>query len=86
MDQNFRRRKRTWSKTFSISHLVFAKYHRFGKIFWELAERVLAEKKVKVHPVDIRPGGLKGVLEGMEEMRQGKVSGKKLVYKVAETP
>ncbi|MCJ1430746.1 hypothetical protein MMC27_000096 [Xylographa pallens] len=58
----------------------------FGKMFWGLACKLLAEKKVKVHPVDVRPGGLKGVLEGMEEMRQGKVSGKKLVYKVAETP
>ncbi|MCJ1281879.1 hypothetical protein MMC26_001202 [Xylographa opegraphella] len=58
----------------------------FGKMFWRLASKLLAEKKVKVHPVDVRPGGLKGVLEGMEEMRQGKVSGKKLVYRVAETP
>ncbi|MCJ1399246.1 hypothetical protein MMC11_002448 [Xylographa trunciseda] len=58
----------------------------FGKMFWGLACKLLAEKKVKVHPVDVRPGGLKGVLEGMDEMRQGKVSGKKLVYRVAETP
>ena len=55
-------------------------------MFWGLACKLLAEKKIKVHPVDVRPGGLKGVLEGMEEMRQGKVSGKKLVYRVSETP
>jgi len=58
----------------------------FGKMFWGIACKLLAEKKVKVHPIDVRPHGLKGVLGGMEEMRQGKVSGKKLVYRVAETP
>ncbi|MCJ1393668.1 hypothetical protein MMC18_006544 [Xylographa bjoerkii] len=58
----------------------------FGKTFWELSCKLLTEKKVKVHPVDVRPDGLKGVLDGMEEMRQGKVSGKKLVYRIAETP
>jgi len=38
-----------------------------------------------VHPPSVRPDGLRGVLDGMREMREGKVSGVKLVYKVAET-
>ena len=76
----------TSSKFSPIHFESFAEPRRFGKMFWGLAGKLLAEKKVKVHPVDVRPGGLKGVLEGMEEMRQGKVSGKKLVYKVADTP
>ena len=59
---------------------------RFAKMFWSLAETLLKEKKIKVHPVDIRPEGLRGVLEGLDQMRKGKVSGKKLVYRIDETP
>ncbi|MCJ1252152.1 hypothetical protein MMC30_009390 [Trapelia coarctata] len=58
----------------------------FASKFWSIAEELLSEGKVKPHPVDLRPGGLKGVLEGLDEMRKGKVSGKKLVYRIEETP
>jgi len=57
----------------------------FGKKFWEVARKLLEEGKYKAHPLDVRPGGLNGVIDGMEDMRQGKVSGKKLVYRVTET-
>jgi len=60
--------------------------YEFATKFWALSEKLLGEGKVKVHPVDVRSGGLKGVLEGLDDMRHGKVSGKKLVYKVSETP
>jgi len=58
----------------------------FATMFWDLSAKLLGEGKVKPHPVDVRAGGLKGVLEGMEDMKNGKVSGKKLVYRVGETP
>lgn len=54
--------------------------------FLPVAEKVLGEKKIKVHPVKVLPDGLKGVLQGMQDMKAGKVSGKKFVYNVAETP
>ena len=57
----------------------------FGKMFWGLAEKLVANGKVTVHPVGARGGGLQGVLEGLQEMREGKVSAEKLVYKVGET-
>ncbi|MCJ1474125.1 hypothetical protein MMC13_002783 [Lambiella insularis] len=57
-----------------------------GKTFSSLAEKLLAEKKIRVHPIDKRTDGLKGVLEGMDDLREGKVSGKKLVYRIDETP
>jgi len=60
--------------------------YEFGKKFWELATTLLAEGKFKVHPPSVRKGGLKGVLEGLQEMREGKVSGEKLVYLISETP
>ncbi|KAF2142056.1 uncharacterized protein K452DRAFT_298063 [Aplosporella prunicola CBS 121167] len=56
--------------------------YEFGKMFWALSQRLLEERKFKVHRPDVRDGGLSGVLEGLEELRQGKISGKKLVYRI----
>ncbi|KAK3057767.1 hypothetical protein LTR09_000842 [Extremus antarcticus] len=58
----------------------------FAKMFFELTEKLLAEGKLKTHPEQVGGGGLEGALKGMKEMQEGKVSGKKLVYRVAETP
>ncbi|KAJ3158189.1 hypothetical protein HDU86_003147 [Geranomyces michiganensis] len=52
--------------------------------FWGLTEQLFREKKLQAHPVDVRPGGLEGAIDGMDQMRKGKVSGKKLVYHVSE--
>lgn len=41
---------------------------------------LLAAGKLKVHPPEVRDGGLEGVLEGLKDLKEGKVSGKKLVY------
>ncbi|KAH8676757.1 chaperonin 10-like protein [Tricladium varicosporioides] len=56
----------------------------FGKMFWEMSRRLLGEGKVKTHRHELDRGGegLEGVLAGMEELRQGRVSGIKLVYKI----
>ncbi|KAI9929538.1 hypothetical protein AWENTII_009279 [Aspergillus wentii] len=58
----------------------------FGEKFWATAQKLLAEGKVKVHPPKVGGEGLKGVLEGLQAMKEGKVSGEKLVYNIAETP
>jgi len=58
----------------------------FAKMFFEVTEKLMAEGKLKPHPAKVGSGGLKGVLQGMEDMKAGKVSGVKLVYKVADTP
>ncbi|KAH0538122.1 hypothetical protein FGG08_005284 [Glutinoglossum americanum] len=60
--------------------------YEFQKHFWALTEGLLRDGKFKVHPLHVGEEGLKGVLEGMQSMREDKVSGKKLVYRVAETP
>lgn len=56
----------------------------FGKKFWALAERLLAEGKIKGEPT-VREGGLNGVVSGFEDMKNGRVSRQKLVYRVGET-
>ncbi|KAK8206787.1 hypothetical protein M8818_004621 [Zalaria obscura] len=58
----------------------------FGAMFWELSTKLFGEGKVKVHRPEVRKDGLKGVFGGLNDMRQGKVSAVKLVYKVEETP
>lgn len=57
----------------------------FAANFIPVAEKLLAEKKVKVHPIKVLPGGLNGVLGGLQDMKEGKVRGEKLVYNVADT-
>ena len=56
--------------------------YEFAKTWMELTEKLVAEGKVKPHPKRLGSGGLDGVLKGMEEMKAGKVSGEKLVYRI----
>ncbi|BCS02740.1 zinc-binding alcohol dehydrogenase family protein [Aspergillus luchuensis] len=58
----------------------------FAAKFWDIAQKLLAEGKIKVHRPSVRGEGLKGVLEGLQLLKADKVSGEKLVYNVAETP
>jgi len=54
----------------------------FQDKFWRLVGELLAQGKIRPHPQEVRDGGLEGVLDGVEDLRQGKVSGVKLVYRV----
>ncbi|KAG8427469.1 putative secondary metabolism biosynthetic enzyme [Metarhizium acridum] len=49
--------------------------------FLDLSRELLASGKLRVPPVQLGQG-LEGVLDGMQALRENKVSGKKLVYKV----
>ncbi|UNI21205.1 hypothetical protein JDV02_007215 [Purpureocillium takamizusanense] len=53
--------------------------YEFAKMFWELARELLTEGKIKAHPRRVRRG-LEGVLDGLQELKDNKVSGEKLVY------
>ncbi|KAI0508527.1 putative zinc-binding oxidoreductase ToxD [Xylaria bambusicola] len=54
----------------------------FGKRFWELATELFAKKLITTHPSMICEGGLQGVIDGLDMLRAGKISRKKLVYRV----
>ncbi|EKG14044.1 Alcohol dehydrogenase superfamily zinc-containing [Macrophomina phaseolina MS6] len=58
------------------AHLTFAER------FWKAAAELLAQGRVKVHPPEVREGGLEAVLEGVDDLRKDGVSGVKLVYRV----
>ncbi|KAJ5182535.1 Protein TOXD [Penicillium capsulatum] len=53
--------------------------------FAAVAEKLIAAGKIKPHVPKVNPGGLHGVLEGLELLKADKVSGEKLVYNVTET-
>ncbi|TQV97778.1 hypothetical protein V2A60_006497 [Cordyceps javanica] len=54
----------------------------FAAAFWERSEKLLEDKKLRpIRETANRGGqGLEGVLVGLEDLRQGRVSGTKLVY------
>jgi NADPH:quinone reductase-like Zn-dependent oxidoreductase len=57
----------------------------FAKMWWRLCEDPLRDGKVVPHRVRLGRGGLGGVLDGLQLLRKGKISGEKLVYRVSET-
>jgi hypothetical protein len=60
-------------------------YLEFAKKFFPLVEKLWSEGEWIEHPREVRSGGLVGVLDGMKDMKEGKISGYKLVYRVEET-
>lgn len=58
----------------------------FAKHIFTITEKMLADGSLKTHPEKVGPNGLEGALQGMQDMKAEKVSGQKLVYRVAETP
>ncbi|KAK9351747.1 chaperonin 10-like protein [Lipomyces doorenjongii] len=58
----------------------------FAKNWVKVVEQLLSAGKIKVPQPKIGKDGLKGVLNGLQLLRENKVSGEKLVYRVNETP
>jgi hypothetical protein len=57
----------------------------FGREFYSLAEELWARGKWTPHPQRVEKGGLLDVKDVLRQMREGKVSGEKLVYRVDDT-
>jgi hypothetical protein len=56
----------------------------FSAMFFDLAQELLAAEKFRPHEVVVGEGWLSGVLEGLQQLRDSKISGKKLVYRVRD--
>ncbi|KAF2734821.1 GroES-like protein [Polyplosphaeria fusca] len=84
----------TWSLGYTASGEAFemgdrkfeAKpdHYEFMKKWLDVAENLILEGKVQPHQIDKREGGLDSILGGLEDMKNGKVSGVKIVYRVQE--
>jgi NADPH:quinone reductase-like Zn-dependent oxidoreductase len=58
----------------------------FAYLWFRYAARGLDEGWLKPHPVEVVPGGLAGVETGLKNLRDGKASAVKYVFRIAETP
>jgi NADPH:quinone reductase-like Zn-dependent oxidoreductase len=56
--------------------------HEFGTKFSRTIEKLLEQGRIKAHPIEVRDGGWQEVLSGMNEVKQGKFSGRKLVFRI----
>lgn len=55
--------------------------YEFGSKFWRISEELFNSGKLKAHPTQVRKG-LEGIPQGLDDLKDGKVSGVKLVYTV----
>lgn len=60
-------------------------FFNFGRQYLTVVEKLWERGLWKAHPQLNRSGGLNGIFAGMQKMREGRVSGGKLVYHVDET-
>lgn len=57
----------------------------FGAVMYKFFERGLFEGWFKGHPYEVVPGGLNGVQKGLADLKAGKASAMKFVYRIEET-
>ena len=57
----------------------------YAYVMFRYFARGLAEGWFKPHPYEVLPGGLGGVQQGLENLRDGKASGVKYVFRIGET-
>lgn len=78
-----------WGESFKTGQLEYPASREdfdWAKRFMVLAETLLAQGSVKPHREMVRTGGLEGVAAGLDDLKNGLVSGGKLVYRIADTP
>ena len=57
----------------------------FAYVMFRFMGRGLQEGWFRGHPYEVVPGGLGGVEEGLRRLKEGKVSARKLVFRIGET-
>jgi NADPH:quinone reductase-like Zn-dependent oxidoreductase len=61
---------------------VITEDFEFAKRWMNLTEQLVAERKIKPHPKRVESGGLDGILKGLQDLGEERVSGEKLVYSI----
>jgi NADPH2:quinone reductase len=67
----------------TIKHAATGNGADFGYIFSRLLTRGLKEGWLTGHPFEVWDGGLDDISEALRNMQDGKVSGKKYVFKIS---
>jgi NADPH:quinone reductase-like Zn-dependent oxidoreductase len=64
---------------------VFSEHRDFGYLWSRYMGHLLEDGRLKCHPYEVIPGGLNGVLTGLKNLKNGKASAIKYVYRIDET-
>lgn len=56
-----------------------------AKMFWALTEDLVRDGRLRPHPIKIGQAGFAGVFDGLEQGRNGKISGAKLVHPIGQS-
>jgi len=56
-----------------------------GFVFYRYLEYALTNNLISPHPFQIIPGGLSGLEQGLKAVKEGKNSGLKYLYRIADT-
>jgi len=56
------------------------KLRAWAEKWFDMLQKTLDKGKIKPHPIQLIDGGLSGIMEGLQALHKGVVSGKKLVY------
>jgi NADPH:quinone reductase-like Zn-dependent oxidoreductase len=54
----------------------------FAAGFWRLSEELVNSGKIRAHRAEVREGGLDAIPQGLQDLKENKVSGVKLVYQI----
>lgn len=54
----------------------------FGVDLWEVARKLVADGKLKNHPLRVLDGGFEAIMAGMELIRDKKLSGEKIIVRM----
>lgn len=66
------------------SHGKEAYRRDFAYAYYRLMSKWIKEGRFKPHPYEVVPGGLEAVVGGLMQLKEGKVSAKKLLFKVSD--
>ncbi|KAF2139997.1 uncharacterized protein K452DRAFT_59154 [Aplosporella prunicola CBS 121167] len=64
---------------------VHGERKQLGFVYFRWMARMLQEGKLKPHPHEVVPGGLDGVSQGLQNLKAGKASAVKYVFRITET-
>jgi NADPH:quinone reductase len=71
--------------SFTMVGTVHSTDKDFGFLMFRYISRLLADGRLRPHPHEVIPGGLKGVRQGLLNLSQGKASATKYIFRVQET-
>lgn len=76
-----------WESSYDKEPIKFPanrEHYEWMKKWCSVAEKLLSDNKWRPHRQEVRSGEFEGILQGLNDLMSGKVSGTKLTYRVGE--